>query len=490
MTSKDFSIKYLLSCLEISQLLESESGSSIWFAHLNLHDFTEVEIPDGGKIADYLLSEMDLQEVQFFLLLIERKRLETWTENSEQVSFQELIEIKLQKSNHNNKNATLKKQGSVWKNKLDPETLKGIIVQNPDAPLESVAKNRHAVIVNPEQSLRLEVLNIPKPWGHEGWYTGVEKRGVVKVTDEYGKTELPYALNIFKKQVLADHPESLILLKTLNPVSEDVIGDLYYEMHEKKWEVYVVTEIDQTAWPSGTGIIKAGLHPEKIKDYQEIHGSKWVEILLKNFRETIGEYEKIRRQIDDSTEDIPNELHEQELKLRQKASNFVGDCQVKVGDIISFPVFQMHSLRHGIKVIEFQTPHYERLILMFAQKVLTQNHWDTDDALNKMLPVVYEPPELECLHKSSGLLIERFVDFPQFTADRICLEPETIWEDQLDGKYHLLITISGQASIIPKSGSPVKLNREEALFLPVGVGSYRLESTGEIPLICLKAIPK
>lgn len=280
MTSRDFSIKYLLSCLEISQLLESESGSSIWFAHLNLHDFTEVEIPDGGKIADYLLSEMDLQEVQFFLLLIERKRLETWTEKSEQVSFQELIEIKLQKSNHNNKNATLKKQGSVWKNKLDPETIKGIIVQNPDAPLESVAKNRHAVIVNPEQSLRLEVLNIPKPWGHEGWYTGVEKRGVVKVTDEYGKTELPYALNIFKKQVLADHPESLILLKTLNPVSEDVIGDLYYEMHEKKWEVYVVTEIDQTAWPSGTGIIKAGLHPEKIKDYQEIHGSKWVEILL------------------------------------------------------------------------------------------------------------------------------------------------------------------------------------------------------------------
>ena len=96
MTSRNFSIKYLLSCLEISQLLESESGSSIWFGHLNLHDFTEVGIPDGGKIADYLLSEMDLQEVQFFLLLIERKRLETWTGNSEQVTFQEFIEIKLQ----------------------------------------------------------------------------------------------------------------------------------------------------------------------------------------------------------------------------------------------------------------------------------------------------------------------------------------------------------------------------------------------------------
>jgi hypothetical protein len=45
--------------------------------------------------------------------------------------------------------------------------------------------------------------------------------------------------------MLADYPESLILLKTLNPVADDVIGDLYYEMHEEKWEVYVVTEIDK-----------------------------------------------------------------------------------------------------------------------------------------------------------------------------------------------------------------------------------------------------
>ena len=134
MTSQDFSIKHLLSCLEISQLLESELGLSIWFAYLNLNDFTEVEIPDGGKIADYLLSEMDLQEVQFFLLLIERKRVETWTENSEQVSFQELIEIKLKKSNHNTKNAILKKQGSVWKNNLDQEIITMTQLLSPISP--------------------------------------------------------------------------------------------------------------------------------------------------------------------------------------------------------------------------------------------------------------------------------------------------------------------------------------------------------------------
>ena len=96
----------------------------------------------------------------------------------------------------------------------------------------------------------LKYLKYPKPWGFEGWYTGVEKRGVVNVIDKYGETELPYALNLFKKQMIADDLESLILLKTLNPVAEKTIGDLYYELHEKKWEVYVVTEIDKTAWPS------------------------------------------------------------------------------------------------------------------------------------------------------------------------------------------------------------------------------------------------
>ena len=220
------------------------------------------------------------------------------------------------------------------------------------------------------------------------------------------------------------------------------------------------------------------------------HGTKWSEFLLKDFKTAIAEYEKTRRQIDESKETISSKLIVQEIELREKAADFVGDLSVKVGDIVSFPVFQMHSLRHGIKVIEFQTPHYERLIVMFAQKVLTQNHWDTEDALNKMLPEIYQAPQLEKLHKSAGILVERFVDFPQFTADRISLDSEQIWHDQLDGKYHLLITISGQATVIPEMGQPVILNHEDALFLPVRMGNYSLKSTGDIPLICLKAVPK
>jgi hypothetical protein len=490
MTATDFAQYNLLPSLQNSGMLDSAGESKIWFGLLNLSDYPADEFPDTGQIADYIFAELELPEIEIFLLLIERKQHEPWTENTDVVYFQQLCEIKIQNTNHLQQNTELIKRGCVWKDRLSTDNLQEIITQNPDAALESVARNRECVIVNTAQALRLEVLNIPKPWGHEGWYTGVEKRGVVKVADEYGKTELPYALTLFKKQLLADYSAALILLKTLNPVAEDVLGDLYYEMHEEKWEVYVVTEIDKTAWPSGTGIIKAGLHPDKIAEYQQNNAEKWSEVLLKDFKKAIAEYENIRRQIDESTADISTELSAQELLLRKKAAEFVGDCSVKVGDIVSFPVFQMHSLRHGIKVIEFQTPHYERLIVMFAQKVITQKHWDTADALSKMHPEVYQQPELEKLHQSAGMLVERFVDFPQFTADRISLDTGQTWTDQLAGQYHLLISISGQATVFPENGQTVILNPEEALFLAVSMGSYRVQSTGDTPLIYLKAMPK
>ena len=100
----------------------------------------EIDTPDGGQIADFILSEIDIPEVKLFLLLIERKRIEPWSDNSEPVSFQEFIEIKLQKSIHKNKFNKLKKRGCVWKNKLAPKILQEIITENPAAPLSAVAK--------------------------------------------------------------------------------------------------------------------------------------------------------------------------------------------------------------------------------------------------------------------------------------------------------------------------------------------------------------
>ena len=490
MTEKILSTNNLISCVKSSYMLDFISSAQVWFTHINLSLVPDSMIPDNGCIADQLITFYDLEEFQYCLILVESKRTEQWTEKKGSVPFQSLIEVELQKRKNNTQINNLKKRGCVWKNIIGPEKILEIFKENPNSLLESVAENRKAVIVDSKEPLQLKVLKIPKPWGYEGWYTGVEKRGVVNVIDKYGKTELPYALNLFKKQMLADDSESLILLKTLNPVAKKTIGDLYYELHEKKWEVYVVTEIDKTAWPSGTGIIKAGLHPDKIEEYKKKYGNNWKEILLREFKSAVFEYEKTRRQIDDSQEEISKELLEKEAKLRDKASGFVGDLPVKVGDIISFPVFQIHSLRHGIKVVEFQTPHYERLILMFAQKVLTQNHWDTEDAISKMETEVYHPPKLDCIHNSEYLNVERFSDFTQFNFDRIRITPKNTYEDQLDGRYQLLIIISGRAAVVTQSGNSINLKKEESLFFPVSMGSYLIENIGDNQMICLKATPK
>ncbi|MDG2065605.1 MAG: hypothetical protein P8L36_11500, partial [SAR324 cluster bacterium] len=164
MTATDFEQYNLLSRLQNSGLLDSTGKSKIWFGLLNLSDYQADEFPDAGQISDYIFAELELPEIQFFLLLIERKQKETWTGNTASVHFQQLCEIKIQNTNHHLQSTELIKRGCVWKDRISADNLQEIITQNSDAPLESVAKNRQCVIVNTAQPLRLEVLNIPKPW--------------------------------------------------------------------------------------------------------------------------------------------------------------------------------------------------------------------------------------------------------------------------------------------------------------------------------------
>ena len=405
-------------------------------------------------------------------------------------------------------------RGCVWKSRPDLEEVPALLEQNPEKPLESAAKNLGCAILAPDKPFLLDVLKIAKPWGHEGWYTGVEKRGVACVKDEFGRTELPYALGLFRDASLGDHEENLILLKTLNPLPEPVIGDLYLEMHEEKWETYVVTEIDPQAWPFGTGIIKAGIASEIIWKYRQNRGEDWTSACIRDFHERIKEYENIRRKIDallerakdkkgippneavspeareTLLESIPKDLKTEESRLRKEADTFVGECPVRVGDVVSFPPLQMHSLQHGIRVIEFQTPHYERLIVMFAQKVLTQDHWDTAQALARMKVEPYHPPHPELLKSGNGFREERIVDFPDFVTDRILLEAKQQHTGGCGGHYQLLIVVIGSALFKSESEVKYQLSSEDAIFIHAGTDEYSVYNSGDEPLVFLKAVPK
>ncbi len=466
---------------------------------------------------------MQSNGITYLFLFQERQREEIWQDPPSIQSYQELTVLERTEGG-------IRVAGCVWK--TPQRTMEDIEQWLQDAasaplshPLERIASEQQAVLLRPDQPWKLHTVKIPKPWGYEEWYTGVEKRGVVQIVDSHGSTELPYALGLFQPQVLAHHPNDLILLKTLNPVPDEVLGDLYLEMHEQKWEVYVVTEIDPEAWPSGRGIIKAGLHQDKVKAYQTQHPEDWQQAYLKDFQESISRYEQTRRAIDlrlDAEKEkrgfapnalvppdvmqamlatVPEAQRDEERQLREHAYSFVGDCEVGLGDIVTFPINQMHALQHGIRVIEFQTPHYERLIVMFGQKVLNQNHWDTTTALSRMKPEVYHKPTLQTLDQSETHINERFVDFPDFTSDRITLQPQAVFADSTDspvdnsisggcttGQYHLLIVVSGAGTLVC-NGQSHMLAPGEGYFLPVSLGNYTIQSANTEPLVYLKAMP-
>ena len=70
------------------------------------------------------------------------------------------------------------------------------------------------------------------------------------------------------------------------------------------------------------------------------------------------------------------------------------------------------------------------------------------------------------------------------------MAPKNTYEDQLDGRYQLIIIISGRAAVVTQSGNSINIKKEESLFLPVAMENYLIKNIGDNQLICLKATPK
>ena len=143
------------------------------------------------------------------------------------------------------------------------------------------------------QPIALSPLAIPKPWGQEIWYTGVEARGVCRFGARDRQTPIPWLQAAVPEDELGGAGEALVLLKILDPVAEPVVGDLYFELHEEKREVYVVTNIDEAAWPDGTGYIRMGFAEDKLKEY-----AGDVAAFRASYRQAVQDYEVVRREID------------------------------------------------------------------------------------------------------------------------------------------------------------------------------------------------
>lgn len=329
------------------------------------------------------------------------------------------------------------------------------------------------------QALSLSTRHIPKPWGQEIWYTGVEARGVCSFLVDGVEIPIPWLRAALPAGQTGDGGTPLVLLKILDPLPAEVTGDLYFELHREKREVYVVTHVDRAAWPDGIGAIRYGFSREVVASYPDEAAFR------RAYLDAVLDYERVRRGID-AGDIIPGPgLRAREVELRRRMEAFTQLRPLRVGDVVKVPLYLPHSLQHGVRTVEFQTPVYERQILSFGQKVLTQGHWDTREAVSVMALYPPDTEDLEVLGEGDGWREERIVDFRDFEVRRIALAGGAAHTPGPLSSYALVMVVSGRLGLDGIIHHP-----EQALLLPGGWSGELASADPTQPLLLLLALPR
>ena len=206
----------------------------------------------------------------------------------------------------------------------------------------------------------LQPVVVEKPWGREVWYSGVEARGESRV--RVGQDAVP--LSAFLRR--HGRERDIVLLKALQPDQ----GDLYVELHDVKWEVYVVDAVDQALWPHG-GRLLLGVDQRR----RQALGERFDAALLAAAQASEA---AVQRGV--TTRNGGNGKAPEVADV----ARFLNAVAVHPGDIVTIPPTMPHSLLRGVSVVEFQTPVFERKILAASQPVKTQRTWDSAAAVAAM----------------------------------------------------------------------------------------------------------
>ncbi|HAD09006.1 MAG TPA: hypothetical protein DCF62_05960 [Porticoccaceae bacterium] len=390
------------------------------------------------------------------------------------------------------------------------------LLQKPTSLLElrQLADAWRAPLLNLNRALLLEPVAIAKPWGQEIWYTGMEQRGLSAVTDGRYSVPLAWLLGLLPELLMGvtELGENCSasgvvrrapnLLKILDPLPEPVYGDLYFELHEEKREVYVVTHVDRSVWPDGVGGIRFGFDPVMRASFDDEH------LFREAYLEAVEDYREVRVEVDglidelrkrdgfplnepvpaEQTkswqEELPADLRAREAVLRATMDAFTRMRPLRTGDVVTVPLLMPHALQHGVRAVEFQTPVYERKILSFAQKVLTQGHWDSAEAVAMMSPDHCEGDDLEVLEDTGQFLREQVVRFEDFEVQRLVLQPEVQWQLPPCSSYSLMMLVQGSAMVGDQPLEP-----EQALFVPAACTKATVTCSSSRPCVLLLSRP-
>jgi hypothetical protein len=319
-----------------------------------------------------------------------------------------------------------------------------------------------------DEPLRLLPVAIPKPWGREVWYSGIEARGESRVVTS-DRAQLALSSWLAAAPTALTGGAGILLLKVLDPRPEPVLGDLYFEVHEQKREVYVVTAVDRSVWPDGRGAVRFGMNQRKRAQFADDDAFR------AGYLDAVQRYEHLRRALDAGETHPPGE----ESRARANMESFTALRALEVGDVVVVPTWLPHSLQHGVRVVEFQTPTYERYIISFAQKVLTQDHWDTAHAVANMS---LDPP-VDPAFATIAPGVERIASFPDFGVLRVSLEPGMPVPFPAGLPYAICCAIDAGVAV-----GDLELGAEEACIVPRGALTHAALSAGHTAR-CLVAAP-
>ena len=471
--------------------------------------------PSAGRLLRGLTPYLDEQGASHVFLFTERKWKEPWQASGASVPYQEIV--------HWARDA----EGGVYRGvcckgaQISREDLLQAFSYEPLGLIDWAARRLQAAVIASNQPLRLLPCEIPKPWGRELWLTGVESRGVSSIQSNSGATELPYGLGLFPVPILGEQEQEPVLLKVLEPFPSARWGDLYLEVHREKWEVYVVLEVDHHAWPDGVGALRAGFATEVVAEYQQRFQEQGPDRLKAELERRLNAYAAVREQLDPALEtqmlglrlepgalasvaqksqayaQLPETLRQKEQSLLGAVHELLGLVPLRAGDVTCLPPGVLHSLMHGVSVVEFQTPTYERLIAMSSQKVLTQPQWDSLEAIRMMDPSPYAAPALRVISDSGTVRVERVVDFPQFQVERLILQPgsnsalcEEALTENKERQYRLLFILKGEGVLEGNGFDEISLKAGDAFLLPASLSAGAVISGKDDALQCLVAIPK
>lgn len=362
-----------------------------------------------------------------------------------------------------------------WRETPDSITLEAAYRIYADATGQRIEAQLGPHQVHLDEPVMLAPVHIDKPWGREIWHTGIEARGESGVQTSAGVLPLSHYLALAPRRLTRLAP--LVLLKILDPRPEPVLGDLYFETHDEKQEVYVVTHVDPRAWPTGAGGIRFGMNQQLRRHYADDDAFR------RDYLAAVKAYEAVRRAID-AGEDVDTS---QEAELRAAMNAFTELRELRVGDVVVVPTWLPHSLQHGVRVIEFQTPTYERYIISFAQRVLTQDHWDSEAAVPRMHLDAPAPPRFRQL--ADG--VENIVTFDDFRVWRVTIPGATEFSLPAHPSYLLCIGVRNTVSL-----GKLDLAPEQAALVPAAAlteprhrHGARLHNRGAEPAIVLVAAP-